>query len=43
MLKTRRKKQKAKKQLAVVAKQAKNLGKQNMKVVSADAREKGPL
>ena len=42
MLKTRRKKQKGKKRLAVVAKQAKKLGKQSMKV-SADAREKGPL
>lgn len=42
MLKTRRKKQKGKKRLAVVAKQAKKRGKQNMKV-NADAREKGPL
>jgi len=37
MLKTRRKRQKTKKRLAVVTKQAKKLKKQNM-TVSADAR-----
>jgi hypothetical protein len=40
MLKTRRRRQKAKKQLAGVAKRAKKLGKQNVKRVSADALKK---
>ena len=42
MLKNRRRKQTAKKRLARAAKQAKKLRKQNVKVVSADALEKGP-
>ena len=40
MLKTRRRKQKAKKQLAAVAKRAKTLTRQSVKRVGADAREK---
>jgi hypothetical protein len=40
MLKTRRRKQKAKKQLAGIAKRAKKLRKQNAKRVSADALKK---
>jgi hypothetical protein len=42
MLKSRRRKQKAKKDLAVAAKRAKKLRKQNVKMVSADAPNKGP-
>jgi hypothetical protein len=41
MLTTRRRKQKAKKHLAVLAKQAKKLRKQNVKKVRADAPKKG--
>jgi hypothetical protein len=41
MLKTRRKKQKAKKHLAGVAKRAKKLRKQSAKRVNADAPKKG--
>ena len=41
MLKTRRMKQKAKNRLATVAKQAKKLRKQKVKVVSADATKEG--
>ena len=41
MLKSRRRKQKAKKHLAGVAKRAKKLRKQNVKMVSADAPKKG--
>jgi len=40
MLKNRRKKKKAKKHLAGVAKRAKKLRKQSMKMVSADALKK---
>jgi len=40
MLKTRRRRQKAKKQLAGVAKRAKKLGKQNAKRAVADALKK---
>jgi len=40
MLKTRRRRQKTKKQLAGVAKRAKKLGKQSAKRVSADALKK---
>jgi len=42
MLKTRRKRQRVKNQLAVAAKQAKKLEKQEMKG-SPDARGQGPL
>lgn len=42
MLHTRRKKQKAKKDLAGAAKRAKKLRKQNVKTVSADTPKKGP-
>jgi hypothetical protein len=42
MLKTRRTKQKTKKHLAGIAKRAKKLSKQNVKMISADATEKGP-
>ena len=42
MLKARRRKQKAKKDLAGAAKRAKKLRKQNVKMVSADAPKKGP-
>jgi len=42
MLKSRRRKQKAKKDIAVAAKRAKKLRKQNVKMVSADAPKKGP-
>jgi hypothetical protein len=41
MLKSRRRKQKAKKDLAVAAKRAKKLRKQNVKMVSADAPKQG--
>jgi hypothetical protein len=41
MLETRRRKQKAKKHLAVLAKQAKKLRKQKVKTVSANAPKKG--
>jgi hypothetical protein len=40
MLKTRRRRQKARKHLAGVAKRAKKLRKQNVKMVSADALKK---
>jgi hypothetical protein len=40
MLKTRRRKQKTRKHLAGVAKRAKKLRKQNVKMVSADALKK---
>jgi len=40
MLKTRRMRQKAKKHLAVLAKRAKKLRKQNVKKVSTDAPKK---
>jgi hypothetical protein len=40
MLKTRRKRQRGKKDLAVMAKRAKKLRKQNVKVVKADAPAK---
>jgi len=42
MLKSRRRKQKAKKDLAVAAKRAKKLRKQNLKMVSADTPKKVP-
>jgi hypothetical protein len=42
MLMSRRRKQKAKKDLAVAAKRAKKLRKQSVKMVSADAPKKGP-
>ena len=42
MLKARRKKQRTRKDLAGVAKRAKKLRKQNVKMVTADAPEKGP-
>jgi hypothetical protein len=42
MLQSRRKKQKTRKDLAVAAKRAKKLGKQNAKIVSVDAPKKGP-
>jgi hypothetical protein len=42
MLKARRTKQKTKKHLAGIAKRAKKLRKQNVKMVSADAQKKGP-
>jgi len=42
MLHARRRKQKAKKDLAVAAKRAKKLRKQNAKTVIADAPKKGP-
>jgi hypothetical protein len=41
MLKTRRRKQRAKKHLAGIAKRAKKLRKQNVKRVRADALKKG--
>lgn len=41
MLKTRRRKQKAKNRLAKVTKQAKKLRKQNVKVVSGRATKEG--
>jgi hypothetical protein len=41
MLKTRRTKQKTRKLLAGIAKRAKKLEKQNVKVVSADAQKTG--
>lgn len=41
MLHTRRRKQKAKKDLAGAAKRAKKLRKQNVKMASADAPKKG--
>jgi hypothetical protein len=42
MLHARRRKQKAKKDLARAAKRAKKLRKQNAKTVSADTPKKGP-
>jgi len=42
MLKSRRRKQKAKKDLAGAAKRAKKLRKQNAMRVNADAAKKGP-
>jgi hypothetical protein len=42
MLHARRRKQKAKKDIAVAATRAKKLRKQNAKTVSADAPKKGP-
>jgi hypothetical protein len=42
MLHSRRRKQKAKKDLAGAAKRAKKLRKQNAKMVSAEAPKKGP-
>ncbi len=42
MLTTRRRKQKAKKYLARVAKRAKKLRKQNVKMIGADAPKKEP-
>lgn len=41
MLSTRRRKQKARKHLAGIAKRAKKLGKQGVKIISADASKKG--
>jgi hypothetical protein len=43
MLKTRRTKQKTKKHLAGIAKRAKKLKKQNVKMINADAPKTGPL
>ncbi len=42
MLHIRRRKQRAKKDLAVAAKRAKKLRKQNVKMISADAPKKEP-
>jgi hypothetical protein len=42
MLKARRTKQNTKKQLAGIAKRAKKLRKQNVKMVSADSQKNGP-
>jgi hypothetical protein len=42
MLKARRRKQETKKHLAGIAKRAKKLRKQNVKMVSADAPKNGP-
>ena len=42
MLKSRRRKQTAKKRIARAAKRAKKLRKQNVNAVAADAQKKGP-